>query len=103
MPRNRIPRRRNGKRDLSKLTSHERIVLSVLYRDPVGLMTFDELLIATKLTRGQLSTALNELCSSQRCAPLGAVALDLIEHEWYRVSPRWRRTRATHSRAATAA
>ena len=75
MPRNRIPRRRDGRRNWHKLDRHERAILAALYAaaDPWGL-TYTELCDRTGLSGPQVRRALNTLTDPRRGRPLGSRA-----------------------------
>ena len=98
--RNRIPTRRNGKRDLSRLDTHERVVLSVLYREP---RPAEDVARAAGLSLGQTASALKRLMSAQRCGPLGCVAVARDDAGVYSVTEQWRATHRTEAPRAVAA
>lgn len=94
--RNRIPRRRDGRRVWGLLDTNERVVLAAVYRQPNR--TADELRAATGLSRGRLGSTLRALMSPQRCAPLGVPSVlsrscEGGEPSRYSVSPAWAESR----------
>lgn len=95
MQRTRIPRRRDGARQLVKLDTAERTLLAALTRAERAATgaTVAELCVATGLSRGQVAGALRRLSSAQRCGPLGAVALGRVYDADGAPTERWGLTR----------
>ena len=98
--RNRIPTRQDGTRDLSRLDSHERVVLAALYRQPRAA---EDVARAAGLSLGQTASALKRLMSPQRCGPLGCVAVARDDVGVYSVTEQWRATHRTEAPRAVAA